>query len=332
MKHMNKNKTKISVGVWILFFMVVSAFCLPAASRGNKSKFQVQLYGGLSNFQPKDFNMIAGTDTKVQNFMYDVYYNYLFNNHSIVGWSKNQSMNYGEIKSGVPLGFRLKYKINSSLSVSLGLKYLLSKRNSDPSYDYERRETAEYRYVDAKTYDEYALSVNAAAPLVGLHVGKKLEGGMDIEGFICGGPLFGRCRYKSDWNSSWTEIASDYSIVLYRDNGSIEERGTGAGFILEGGLNLNIEMGRSLGLFIEGVYAFQKISSLSGTGFRQRGNSITTWEGEWGMKKEEIQSFWVGNLPVEYPTNLWESGEQKSRDFRLDLSGLEFRVGLMFRF
>jgi hypothetical protein len=58
----------------------------------------------------------------------------------------------------------------------------------------------------------------------------------------------------------------------------------------------------------------------------------TTWEGTWGIKKEEIHNLW-GNKEVMVPTNFWESwtASQRERDFVLDLSGFRFVLGISFR-
>jgi hypothetical protein len=117
-------------------------------------------------------------------------------------------------------------------------------------------------------------------------------------------------------------------------NGIIEElgRGTAAAFVL--GLKADYLLTRRTGLFVEGGYAFQSVRGVSGPGTRSDTGLRDSWEGEWAMKQMvQVEPWGTGRFL--WPSNAWElfGGEWwRARDFKLDLSGFELRVGVFIRF
>jgi hypothetical protein len=99
-------------------------------------------------------------------------------------------------------------------------------------------------------------------------------------------------------------------------------------------LRLNRMLGKRFGFFVETGYNYCRIKSIDGNGRETRiGHpGEETWEGNWGIKKEEIQVPW-GDKSVSVPTNYWGAwiDSQRERDFVLDLSGFRLVIGVCFR-
>jgi len=85
---------------------------------------------------------------------------------------------------------------------------------------------------------------------------------------------------------------------------------------------------------VETGYHYCRMQSLRGSGRETRIGipGETTWEGTWGIKKEEISVLW-GDKSVSVPTNYWGAWTeaQRERDFILDLSGFRLVLGICFR-
>lgn len=332
MKRNHTKKYPLLMTVLLFVFLLNSVSFLLATGSQPKNKWEVELYSGFALVQPKDFNRIAQTDAEVQHFMYDVYYNYLVNIGDIQRWNKTQDKNYGEIKNGLTCGIRLKYNLTSSLSLSLGVKSLWAQKNSDPSFVYEQVYDQSYRYSDQTYFSQYSLSASGWAPLVGFHWGPQLSEKLKISAFVAGGPLFGHIQHKREWNSSWSEVTSNYTDILYENSGEMNLKGKGTGVALEGGVNVQFQLGHSFGLFFEGLYAYQKVSALSGIGHSRSGNETNNWEGDWAIKHGVVESNFIGSISFDYPSNSWLSWENPVKDFFLNLSGFECRIGLSYKF
>ncbi|MDH5744883.1 MAG: hypothetical protein OEZ52_15170, partial [Candidatus Aminicenantes bacterium] len=116
-------------------------------------------------------------------------------------------------------------------------------------------------------------------------------------------------------------------------SGILEKKGSGTGIALDVGGRLAYPLFESLRIFLEGGYAYQVTKNISGDGREIKDDSSETWDGRWSIKREEIRTPW-GELVLDIPTNYWptNSDSEKLRDFELDLSGFQLRLGLSFRF
>jgi hypothetical protein len=318
--------------VMLVCLLMVYPLLMKAAVK--VGKFQIEIYSGFSSLNPEDLNLVTETDRRIQEFLYDNYHQYLENRGDIYSWSKEMTGDFGEISRARPLGFRLKYCWKPSIAFSIGFKYLSKKQDSSLSYEYTR-DFYWYQQIDRRKYSLYTVSTRASALLVGIHLVKKLNSFIDIEGYLSGGPLFARCSYASQWESEWWEQETDSSLLLFKEEGMLEQQGSGTGVAVDGGIRLNFHISRNFGFFVAGGYAYQSVGNISGPGKEQRGDYTAEWEGDWGIKRDRLQTDW-GTLEVEYPTNYWQEGtvdgSRKVRDFKLDLSGFQLRAGIFFRF
>jgi hypothetical protein len=145
--------------------------------------------------------------------------------------------------------------------------------------------------------------------------------------------MFVECHYLSDWSYEWRIKEPNNEYVVFTDAGILEEKGTGTGIALDLGGRLNYPLVKRMEIFLEAGYAYQVVKNVSGPGSEFREVSSETWNGQWGIKSEKITSPW-GELAVDFPTSYWpdNSNQGKVRDFELDFSGFQVRLGLSFRF
>jgi hypothetical protein len=157
----------------------------------------------------------------------------------------------------------------------------------------------------------------------------------EIEGFLAGGPVFARCSYYIDYQNA---PLSDTGVIIdktYWDVGELEEKGTGTGFSLEGGIRINFNIMKNFALFLEGGYAYQVVNQLSGSGYQTYNYETKTWKGEWAIKEVFISDLW-GSGYFQLPSNAWgvetDYKYYKIRDFKLNLSGFRMKIGISYRF
>ena len=331
----------------------VHAFCLacllgvvllaapPArASQEDASKFQVELFGGFSTLNPKDLSGRVEYDQLYEDFYTELRYSYYHGIYgNFVSYSGRVDGEFKEIKRALPVGLRLKYRLNQALSVSLAFKYLSEKQDSRVTYEYDVRLVA----PDAvQFYDEFALlqenspysvSVKAYVPMVGVHYRLGNVRFLNLEAYLAAGPLFARCEFMR------RRYASSLDSYDYRTevDSSLEMAGKGTGLALEAGLQVSLKLVRNLYLLVEGGYAYQMVWKITGPESSEtttRDSNMAgytdsaSWDGPWTMVEGYLANEW-GRFPFAYPTSQPRSGN--APDFRLDLSGAQIRIGLSFR-
>ena len=145
--------------------------------------------------------------------------------------------------------------------------------------------------------------------------------------------MFADCRYLSDWSYEWVTEGPGYRYMTYSNTGVLEEEGSGIGIALDLGGRLSYPIIRRFEIFLEASYTYQVVKSISGSGREERNGRSATWDGQWSIKNETVAAAW-GELESEFPTGYWptNSEEDRLRDFELDLSGFQLKLGLSFRF
>jgi len=303
------------------------------------SRFQIEIYGGAATLNPSDLNLFVDYDNHIQEFFFDSYLAYKTRSGALRSWDVRRDGERKKIKIGLPFGLRLKYRWNSSISVSLGFKYIFGRRSTDFQYDYIQTMTWGDKFTETENHNPYTLSAGGWAPLFGLHLSQGLSDNLSLEAFLAGGPIFARCRYASDWSYRLMiqeEVnpsqGTNAPYLAFEREGHLEEEGTGTGLAVEAGLRLDWSFGRRWGVFAEAGYAYQRVKSLSGEGHEVNGVESSSWENSWSLRSEEISTYW-GETRLEFPTNFRpQSGDDRRvRDFSLNLSGLQVRLGIVFR-
>jgi hypothetical protein len=320
----------------IILGMTVSLYPVARAvdtDDSGKKWLQIEIYGGISSLNPGDLNLLPRADALTQEFLDDGFTIFLYTNRYIDSWGKWSQGEYQKITRGMPSGLRIKYYLSSSLAFSVGFKYMPGKQNSNPYFGYRRTEFNGDQYMDSKEYSLYTLSVRGYAPLLGIHLEKPIIKSLAVEGYAAGGLLFARCRYAAQWRSELLYLNTNPYTLLYEENGSLEQEGKGTGFVVEGGVRVNVSLGNHLGVFLGAGYAYQSSGNISGKGKEVKGDTTREWDDQWAIKREHLVSFW-GDQILEFPTNYWqdETGGTRTRDFTLDLSGFQLQLGLFYRF
>jgi hypothetical protein len=296
-------------------------------------RFQVELFGGIIFWNPKDLNLFVSHDTRMQEFSYDAFFDYLAATGEIQSWTRAQGDERKEIQRSYPLGGRLKYYISETIALSLGFKYMTSTHSQDLEFQYFRNELSEERYNESIRYSPYSLSAKAYIPTIGFHISKTLTNSLILEGFINAGPLFADCRYFTDWGYEWVTEGPGYLYITYSRTGVLEEKGSGTGISLDLGGRFSYPLLSSFEIFLEASYAYQVVKSISGPGREEMDGRSSAWEGRWGIKRETVSAPWA-EIETEFPTSYRPNNpeEDRIRDFELDLSGFQLRLGLSFRF
>jgi hypothetical protein len=311
-----------------------------ALARGNitfhpgkmKNRFQVEFFGGYSALNPADLNLRAEREKQSDSFREDNL-NYLINIGEISSYTQNSEGDYKKIKNAAPFGFRLKYFLNKSTAISLGLEYMSKNQTSNIKREYILDIGPGATYSIHRDISPYTISTKGYIPTLGIHLGKKITRSLEIEGFISGGLVFAECGLL--WEFQAMDVL-DAGIDLYESETSLQDaqlNGKGTGFALKGGARINIDMGKNIGLFIEGEYAHQEINNLSGPGSNTEDFVTETWNAEWGVKGNLVVRDW-GTIYYVWPSNYWlkEHKDYRIGDFKLDLSGFRMKIGIFYRF
>ena len=315
---MKKQKSsKLRITNWLVFSLLFLPTILTGADR-----FQIELYGGISFVNPRDFNLLSKAEQQYN----DIYF--IERLRSYNGYFVND---FPEIRETIPAGLRFRYHVSEKLSFSLAFEGFIQKKKQsfEGSFGYSST-TAENH---TKRYDPYQLRLSGYSLLGGTHYRMPVGSKTDIEI----GAAAGWAKAEFDFSSNWSYRAIYQGASISYDSidgGILEGDGSGSGFMGQTTLRLNRMLGRRIGFFVETAYTYCRLKSLEGSGRETRIGTPgeTTWDGTWGIKKEEIHVLW-GDKNVSVPTNYWGgwTASQRERDFVLDLSSFRLVIGICFR-
>lgn len=297
-------------------------------------RWRIEMYGGFSGVNPRDLNLRATFDDMYDTFYGEDYFRYLVNQGKIETFVKtNDGGKAHLLRHSIPVGIRLRYGITDWFDLSFGFSYFTSARESSYKNQFEVFEIAGSPALYSDEFLSYTLSARGYIPSIGIHLGKRITSFLRLEGFLTGGPLFAECSYYLDWNSGWPVVDSSGDFGDLRE-GFLEEKGNGTGLALQVGAKLDFDFAKQYGLYVEGGYAYQTVSEVSGPGIRSMTSHRETWEGDWGIKQDVRIRPW-GTAHFLWPSNGWNLAQGtwwRARDFELDLSGFQVRLGIYFRF
>lgn len=320
-------RTRQALIVFLFLALCIAALRLPAqsppgeSSRGNR--FSAEVFGGFLFFDPRDLNLRAAYD---RGFLDN---QLAFSN--LYAPEPQRDTAVGEfltIGSSLPFGFRMKVLMNKRWAVSLGFKYFIK--------DQESTVTARYPDYGARpmmtdySFSPYSISASGFVPLLGVHSRLWKNRFFDLDLFVAGGGMFADCGYTV----GVTRVYSRDGRAYRADETLYEIEGRSTGIAAEAGIHIKAVVFRSIRVFFEGGYAFQKAWNINGNGrldyYRYTGTTSRwlsdrlEWEGYWGVKEA---------LPLApLPSNEWEKEDPRVRDFVLDLSGAFLRVGISYGF
>ncbi len=310
----------------------------PAEGRRNPGSprfgWRLELTGGLAAVSPSDLNLRGTYDQMNSAFYGNDYLTYLVSQGKIVAFVKRtEGAGIRHLGTSVPFGLLVRRRLASWLDVSLGLTHFSGSRTSANADFYDVTELDGRTTIYTNRFDDYTLAVQGYLPQAGIHLGGNITPSLRLEAGLTGGPLFASCRYAFRYQSNLPDPASTGNDGA-PEAGMIEEKGKGVGPAFHLGAKLDYQLTQRYGVFVEGGYAFQVVPHVSGPGMRAHTGKRDTWEGEWAMKQRVTIEPW-GTGRFLWPSNGWElfRGDWwRSRDFKLDLSGFQAKVGLFFRF
>jgi hypothetical protein len=307
---------------------------LPRPRTRRDGRWRIELFGGFSRINPSDLNLRATFDDMRNTFYGEDYFRYQVNQGEIVSFAKNNEGGKAKLlRHSIPLGIRLRYSLASWFDVSFGFNYFMSTADSSFKNIYAVVENGGPTVLYSDELFNYSLSAKGYIPSIGIHLGKRITSALQLEAFLTGGPLFAECYYFMDWSTEWpiSESAGDYGSL---NEGILEEKGYGTGLALQAGVRLDFEFAKRYGFFLESGYAYQTVSDISGPGTRSMTSHRERWEGDWGIKQDIRVQPW-GTAHFLWPSNGWGLSQGtwwRTRDFELDLSGFQIRLGVYFRF
>lgn len=311
---------------------------LPSSYRRPKmwrnGRWRIEMFGGFSRIDPGDLNLRAAFDDIYDSFYSEDYFQYQVDQGEIESFTKtNEGGKAKFLRHSIPIGIRMRYGITNWFDISFGLSYFTSATESSYTNTFEVVENGGPASTYSDEFLSYTLSSRGYIPTVGIHLGKRISRAFRLEAFLTGGPLFAECSYYIDWSSGWPLVDSsgDFGNL---EEGFLEEKGRGTGLALQAGAKLDFDIAKHYGLFVEGAYAYQTVSDISGPGIRSMTSHRETWEGDWGIKQDIRVRPW-GTAQFLWPSNAWgfvQGTWWRARDFKLDLSGFQIRLGLYFRF
>ena len=305
----------------IVLAWILSLF--PSSLKGEE-RIQIELYGGISYINPKDFNLLPRSEEQYNDFSFNQRLMYM------QGYFVND---LHQINSTFPGGLRLRYWVSSKISFSLAWEGFTRRAETtvEGTFEYVQPTWSE---ALTKKYDPYLLKLSGYAVLGGLQYRIPVGGQTDLELGAAAGWAHANMNFRSTWAHTVDFQAPGYWDFVTVDGGTLEGDGSGNGFIAQGTVRLTRMLGRRLGLFVEAAGTYCRMQSIKGGGRETRlgipGESI--WEGTWGIKKEEIEMS-HGELSLSVPTNYWEewAAVQRERDFVLNLSGARVVFGICLK-
>ncbi|MBN1221924.1 MAG: caspase family protein [Candidatus Aminicenantes bacterium] len=306
----------------------------PKSKARREKRWRIEIFGGFSRIDPGDLNLRATFDDMYGTFYGEDYFQYQENQGQILSFVKtNEGGKANLLRHSIPAGMRLRYGLTSWLDISIGFTYFTGARESRYKNAFEVVDSAGSTLLYTDELRNYTLSAKGYIPSFGIHLGKKISSSLRFETFLTGGPLFAECSYFMDWSSGWPISGSsgDFGAL---EEGYLEETGKGTGLALQVGAKMDFDFAKRYGLFLEAGYAFQKVSDISGPGTRSLPSHRETWEGDWAMK-QDIKALPWGTAHFLWPSNGWNFFQGtwwRARDFELDLSGFQVKIGLYFRF
>ena len=307
---LSKNFIKAAVLVVCIGFQM-GIFC-------KDKKFKLELSSNLLFASPGHFNFLPETEQQYLSFYFDPIYD-----------SANARGSFDSIQSLFSVNTRLNYALSSKINLSVGFSYLWKNQISDYHITYTRDE--EWRIVtDVLDYPEMVMQVRAIIPSLGIHYSLPVSSKMTILGSLSGGPVFASIHYNNELIQTITSDFGDSIFPFWSSEKSLTMEGQGTGISLTGSIRLEQDFSRSLGIAIEGGYAWQRVGKISGDGSMTIDGIRTNFSGEWGLVKEDILTDW-GETQLIFSTNNWDEFGQKSEDFILDLSGFYINIGFYLK-
>jgi len=318
----------------IIFYLLIFSFILFGEDnqkiKPHAKGFQIEIFSGLSFINPADLNLGPQYRREYWDFYRTQYYQAKMDR--LPGYFVYSSVNEGQfktIKNAIPFGGRIKYFINPSLALSLGLKYFHQNQSSQARIRFELDDFYEGSESEIREVDPLRIYFEGYIPMVGLHYIFARHSAFNVEAYLSAGLLFASCGYVSDEYVKNLDSSGFTRELEY----IYDYRGSGTGYLLESGARFNLFISQTMGFFAEGSYSLQRVDEISGQGsyeYREKDSNSDgysekyEWDGKWvvneGTTNRDYGSF---NYAYFEP----EHNPLGSDNFMLNLSGFSIKIG-----
>jgi len=298
--------------------------CAGAAGLLAADRFRVEVYGGLAFMNPRDFNLFGKAEEQ---------YNYIFFQEPLLGFNGYFTNDFPRVSQALPAGLRLRYRLNRKLDISIDVEGFRSVKATNVSGTFSY--SSGWTLTESRAYDPFRMKIEAMSVTGGFQYRIRAGRSTELEVGASAGWTWAAFDFLSSWTATLDLTEAGEVISSSVDGASLQGDGKGSAPTAKVMLRLNRSLGRRLGFFVETAATYGRIGSLSGGG-RETLLSVpgeTTWQGTWGIKREEIEMSY-DSATVLVPTNYWEGWVegQRERDFVLDISGLRLVAGIYLKF
>jgi hypothetical protein len=295
-------------------------------------RWSLEFSSGAMSFNPTDLNLMADALNRIDDFAW-VEYEYKRSSGQLTFYTHDNSGGQAQaLRVQFPANLRLKYAWKSWLSFSFSVDTLWAEKRSA----YENKLTLTpaagspyiIRYVSLLGLESRALALT-----LGVHLGAKVLRNLRTEFFIAAGPSWAQIRNLTKESGEYTDDLGQY--VMTPELTSFDARGSGRGWLVKSGLQLNWSLSRRWSIFLEGTRSWHTCKRFYGeSNVDYPEQPMSTIEGEWSIFERRSVRKW-GELVYQYPINVTLTPSAPSlpiRPFALDLSGLALQLGISYRF
>ena len=326
-------KTKYGV-VFALFAASIAVFPHPVQAQEEGlpfsfANFGLEIYGGFSKINPKEFNSISRYEESYLKFFYFDKYEFLYGKDATT--TRTGDSRIGSLDRVLPFGVRLTYKASQTLTLSIGIQRVKGDRSSTVGMVVAAPDGsgAEYRLPS------FQLSATGWIPELQARFGWNLPSALRLELFMGGGPLFAECRSVFERH----DIIVDTQGRRYETTTTMDMTGRKIGLCGELGARLRIRPMKFFSLFAEGGFAFRQASGLKGPGTLRTviqnpgAEPIVTsekWDDRlWYLLDYGFYRSW-GRLSGSKASNYFVDSiyYPGTGSFYLDLSGFQLKAGI----
>lgn len=338
---MRRNSSLTRVAFAVCAALVVTL--VTPVSAQTLGDFQVEVFAGYAEISPFDLNRAIAHEKAMQDFLYSQKYQWLSMIGYVQSWDHVRTGRLEELREATPIGARVKYSINEWLAVSLGYTEFSETERGSMLDEYSSVPFPDFRDLERITTAPFALEVEASIPQLGVHVSRDLTETIGLELYLLAGAMQVDIRYEHGHTYEWISYDGGTELPLYEEQSHRVETGDGDGLSLELGARVDFKLGKRWGVFVEGGYAYQVADDFSGSGYETRNGETVTWSGDWYTYRTQIDAVWGdftswGDHVFEYPSSYEDPASTHlppldyQLDFEIDLSGLQARIGVVFRF
>jgi len=292
------------------------------------SNFGLEIYGGFSKINPKEFNSISRYEESYLKFFYFDKYEYLYGMDATTTRSGDSPIR--SLDRLLPFGVRLTYKISPTLTLSLGIQRMKGERSSAAGLVVAAPDGsgAEYRLPS------FRLSALGWIPEIRATFGWNLPAALRLELFIGGGPMFAECRSVLERH----DIIIDTQGRRTETVTTMDIAGRNIGIGGELGARLRLRPVKFLSLFAEGGLAYRQATRLKGSGtlrteVRKPGAEPVVISEKWDDRLWYLVEYgfyrdW-GHLHGSKAGNYYvDSYWPGTGSFYLDMSGFQLKAGI----